>query len=112
VPCYTERRIGVDLNVANEDVLTRALTAAGYTNIRKLANGSLTFATPSGAYATIVNGEVVMSGSHIERRTVENLAAQIKVAYAKEAVATAAKKGWSMTTSKKTGQMTLTRKRW
>jgi hypothetical protein len=99
--------------VANEGVLLRALKAAGYRNISGTLATGIRAATASGAYFTIANGQVEMSGAYLTGREVEQVAASVKRAYAAEAVQTAAKKnGWSTTTNKKTGQLTLTRKRW
>jgi hypothetical protein len=114
MPCYTQRTVSVELKTADAGVLLRALAAAGFENVRADAYGAIHFRTQSGARAVIVDGAVEMTGEYVQQRAAENVARDVKRAYAAEAVRTAAKKsGWGLATSKKTGgKMTLTRKAW
>ncbi len=100
MPCYTERTVSVALNVADEGVLTRALTALGYTDISRAAD-RLTALTPTGKLVTIRAGQVEMTGEYMTRSLVEKISADIHQAYGREAVQTAAKRyGFTVTRDK------------
>lgn len=99
MPCYTERTVSVALNVADEGVLTRALTALGATDISRAAD-RLT-AIIDGQLITIREGQVEMTGAYITRAVVERMSATIHQAYGREAVQTAAKRfGFTVTRDK------------
>lgn len=103
MPCWTERTVTLDLKVADEGVLVRALKATG-------------LAIHAGLSPQMLARRIVETGTitfiNVEEDRAQELAARVKVAYANEAVRTAAKRfGW--TTAKSTvvqGAVELTRK--
>lgn len=97
MPCYTERTISLDLNVADEGVLLRALAALGFRHIERTAD-RLTALTPEGWLVTIREGRADVSGSQLNRADATAVVARIHQGYAREAVRTAAKRfGFALT---------------
>lgn len=105
MPCYTERTVTVDLNVANEQLLVAALKALRYTVSGSLTSETgLRFATGGGLLVgTIRNGVVELAES---RQFVVN---EIKQAYAREAVKQAAKR-FNWQTTEKAGEIRVNRR--
>lgn len=108
MPCDTERTISVDLKVADDQLLAKALAARGF-YVDRLRPGTLTLRrieAKAGEVnsAVISDGQIeVSAGSYgyiaDEQATVEKFAGEVKRAYAAEAVKTAAAKyGWSVAT--------------
>lgn len=114
MPCDEIREVTVSLIVANEDVLKRALVAAGFKNVRGTLKSGITARTRDGAEFEIVAGEITLSGSYVRTKDAEQVAGQIKVAYSNEAIRTAAKaQGWTLSPSKiKKGAQELSKRAW
>lgn len=92
MPCYTERTVSVELNVADPAILERGLQAAGF---RVIKYGTAWEVQRAGRSATIQGGRVTV------REGGEAIINQIKQAYAGEAVRVAAKRfGWTLTADK------------
>ena len=91
MPCYTIRTIGVDLTVADAEVLLRGLERAGIA-VTVDAEGAIHGTTRDGERFTITAGQVVMRGAYVTEEQVAAMAGRIKDAYGVEAVKTAAKR--------------------
>lgn len=89
MPCYTQREVTVELNVANPELLTAGLKAAGFT----------VQTTPRGFYVTNSKGlqAHIRDGKITTAAQTESIINEIKRAYSGEVVRTAAKRfGWNL----------------
>lgn len=94
MPCDAVRVIGLELKVANPDVLTRGIKAIGY-EITHLSGGAMRVRTPQGS---VIISDGMIKG---DENVVARVAGEVKRAYAAEAVRTAARKfGWSVVNDK------------
>ncbi len=89
MPCYTQREVTVELNVADVNLLTAGLKAAGFT----------VQTTPRGFYVTNSKGQQahIRDGKITTQQTSNDIINEVKRAYSGEVVRTAAKRfGWTL----------------
>ena len=95
MPCYTDREVTVELNVADPNLLTAGLKAAGFT----------VQTTPRGFYVTNSKGQQahVRDGKITTTGSAQSIINEIKRAYSGEVVRTAAKRfGWTLNKTSQT----------
>jgi hypothetical protein len=91
MPCDQQRTYGLAFEAADQGVLERALQQSG---LHVHAGGSVTALAAS----IIRTGQVRFTGAYMTEARAEELATQLRVAYANEAIKTAAKRyGWTVT---------------
>ena len=99
MPCFTERTVTLDFTVADEGVLLRALDAIG---LAAHVNADLADI----ARRIVETGRLSITGATMTQDRAEEWARKLKVAYAEDAVKTAAKKfGWNVTVDQKNPQV-------
>ena len=104
MPCWTKRTTTVALEAADFEVLKRGLLAAGFT-LAEGQSGKALLVAKGERTATIVNGRVQV------RRDDEDLVNEIKRAYSREAVKTAAKRfGYTVAQDKVKGTLVVGRR--
>lgn len=114
MPCFTERTVGVDLkNVADPQILLRALEAAGYSGVR-VEGARIVGVTPARERFEISEGQVKVTGSLDRdlRNKAAEISGDISRVYAKEVMRTVGKQyGFQITQDAKNPlHMTLNRR--